>query len=145
MPNQPSTAHVVDRFLAALDAGDASAIAVLFAEAVDWRGGGKVALPWTGTRKHGSDVAAYFLTMWPHLVPGKSSSMIDQVIIARDDAIILGAFSHAARETGIPFQTPVALHLSVLLGALVKLHLYEDTWVVSNAFFPSSLLQTAPR
>jgi ketosteroid isomerase-like protein len=144
MPNPTSAADVVERFLAALGKGDAAAIAALFADTIDWRVGGNIALPWTGTRGRRSDVPAYFASMWPHFVPGKSSSTVDQVIVAGDDAVIFGAFRHTARETGIAFETPVALHLVVIMGYIVKLHLYEDTWVVSNAFFPPASPQAAP-
>jgi uncharacterized protein (DUF302 family)/ketosteroid isomerase-like protein len=134
MPNPTSTADVLDRFLKALGRGDASSVEALFADAIDWYVGGNPALPWTGTRTRRSDVATYFHTLWSHLTPGESSSVVEHIVVSGDDAVVFAVFKNTAKATGVTFETPVALHLGVAAGVIVKLHLYEDTWMVSNAF-----------
>jgi ketosteroid isomerase-like protein len=132
--NELTSDTLATRFLQRLADGDADAIARLFAEEIDWFVPGNTALPWTGHRSRGSDVASYFRTMWPHFVPGKSTSTLEQLLVAGDDAVVFATFMHTAASTGRAFQTAVAMHLEFVDGLIVKLHLYEDTWAVSNAF-----------
>jgi uncharacterized protein (DUF302 family)/ketosteroid isomerase-like protein len=135
MTQEPtSTTDVVARFLQELGRGDADAVEALFAPEMDWYVGGNPALPWTGTRTHRSDVGAYFRTLWSHLTPGESTSVLRQIVVSGSDAVVFGAFKNRAKGTGIVFETPIALHLQVVAGAIATLHLYEDTWLVSRAF-----------
>jgi ketosteroid isomerase-like protein len=48
---------------------------------------------------------------------------------------MFGTFTHTAASTGRSWNTPVAMHLEVADGKIVKLYLYEDTWAVSKAFY----------
>ena len=137
-PNESSTESVVSAFFAAVASGDADAIATLFADDIDWYVGGNPALPWTGTRQHRSDVAPYFRTLWPHFVSSESSSVIDQLIVSGTDAVVFATFKNKAASTGRAIHMPVVLHLRVTMGAIVMLHFYEDTWLVSSAFFPEA-------
>ncbi len=73
----------------------------------------------------------------PHFEEGKSIITPGSVVISGNDAVIFANFQHTVVSTGRTFQTPVALHLSVERDKIIGLHLYEDTWVVSNAFFGS--------
>lgn len=130
-----STAEVAGHFLERLTGGDADAIAALFAADVDWLVPGNIALPWVGRRSRRSEVVSYFRTMWPHFEPGKSTSTLDKLVIADQDAVVFATFTHTVAGTGRSFRTPVALHLVVVNGEITTLHLYEDTWAVSNAFF----------
>ncbi len=129
------TLPVATQLLQRLADGNADAIAELFAEQIDWYVPGNPALPWVGRRTSRSEVAEYFRTMWQNFEAGKSTSVLDSIIVLDDDAVIFATFSHTAASTGRTFQTPVALHLAIRDGQITKLHLYEDTWLVSNAFF----------
>jgi ketosteroid isomerase-like protein len=126
---------IVTSFLGQLAARDPDGMAGHFAEEIDWYVPGDTSLPWIGHRKHRADVAAFFRTMWPHFEPGKSTASVEKLIIADNDAIMLGTFTHTAASTGRSFTTPVAMHLAVTDGKIVRLYLYEDTWAVSKAFF----------
>jgi ketosteroid isomerase-like protein len=138
MATSSSTRDVVLSLLEALSSGDADRIAGLFADHVDWHVGGNNQLAWTGSRNSKAEVAEYFRTLWPALTPGKSSTDLDKVIVEGDDAVVLATFHHTAEPTGVAFTTPVAMHVAVESGRIAELHLHEDTWVVSEAFFPSS-------
>lgn len=133
--NERTTEDVVGGYLRRLADHDADAIAGLFADSIDWYVGGNAALPWTGARSHRSQVAEYFRTMWPHFVPGESTSTLQKLVISGDEAVVFAVFTHKAVSTGTTFQTPVAMHDTVNGGKIVAMHLYEDTWAVSNAFF----------
>jgi uncharacterized protein (DUF302 family)/ketosteroid isomerase-like protein len=133
-----NTADVVGRLLEALGRADADAVEALFTEEIDWYVGGNPALPWTGTRTRRSEVSAYFRTLWSHLVPGKSSSVVKDIVVSGNAAVVLGTFKNIAKSTGIVFEMPIALHLRVVDGSITTLHLYEDTWLVSEAFDQSS-------
>ncbi len=129
------TGEVVTRFFGRLAARDPEGMAALFAEEIDWYVPGDTALPWIGRRSHRAAVADYFRTMWPHFEPGKSTAQVGKLVVSGGDAIMLGTFSHTAAGTGRSFTTPVAMHLAVAGGQIVRLYLYEDTWAVSKAFF----------
>ncbi|MBD0256581.1 MAG: nuclear transport factor 2 family protein [Cytophagales bacterium] len=130
-----NTQAIVNNFFGRLAARDPDGMASLFAEQIDWYVPGDTGLPWIGHRSHRTDVADYFRTMWPHFEPGKSTASVEKLIVSGNDAIMLGTFSHTAASTGRSWNTPVAMHLAVDGGKIVKLYLYEDTWAVSKAFF----------
>ncbi|MCC3159762.1 nuclear transport factor 2 family protein [Hymenobacter sp. 15J16-1T3B] len=141
---QSTTESVLNNFLQNLARQDAAGIQASFADTIDWYVPGDPALPWTGARTRGSEVAAYFHTMWPHFVPGQSSASVQNLLVSGEDAVIFGTFSHTAASTGQHFQTPVALHLKVVEGKIRQLHLYEDTWLVSKALAPEVQRSSAP-
>jgi hypothetical protein len=131
----PTTEKVINSMFQRMAEQDADGIAEHFAEDIDWFVPGNVALPWVGPRSHRRDVADYFRTMWPHFEPGKSTTTIDKIVVAGGDAVVLAHFMHIPVSTGRTMQSPMAMHLEVADGKIVKMHLYEDTWVVSKAFF----------
>jgi ketosteroid isomerase-like protein len=130
----PTTADVVTTFLQHLGQQNAEGIAACFAEDIDWFVPGDPSLPWTGRRTRGAQVADYFRTMWPQFVPGHSTANVEKMLYSGPDVVVLGTFSHTVASTGRAFTTPVALHLVVENGKIVKLSLYEDTWMVGQAF-----------
>ena len=134
-PDAARTEAVVTDFFERLAARDPDGMAEHFADDIDWYVPGNPALPWTGRRSRRADVAAYFRIMWPQFEPGKSTASVEKLIVTGNDAVMLGTFSHVAAGTGRSFTTPVAMHLAVTDGKIVRLYLYEDTWAVSQAFF----------
>jgi uncharacterized protein len=129
-----TTESVTTEFLRRLAAQDAHGLGELFAADIDWNVPGNPDLPWTGRRSRREHVGEYFTTMWPAFVAGQSTASVNKVVIAGEDAVILGTFAHTAGTTGKRFETPVAMHLTITNGRIVRLHLYEDTLAVSNAF-----------
>lgn len=107
----------------------------LFAEDIDWIVPGDADLtPWAGRRTHRSEVPAYFRDLWSALVPGKSVVSVTAVVTERDEAVIFAVFDHVAAPTGRPFHTDVALRLTVVDGAVTRMHLFEDTAATAAAF-----------
>ncbi|GAB3274056.1 nuclear transport factor 2 family protein [Kineosporia babensis] len=125
---------VAETFLAHLAKQDADGIQELFAESIDWLVSGTDALSWTGRRTRREEVAPYFTTMWPHFVPGRSNVVLERFIVDGGDVVLLAVFTHTVVDTGKEFTTPVALHLGVEDGQVVRMHLYEDTLTVAKAF-----------
>ena len=125
---------VVEKFLERLGRQDPDGIQELFCEAIDWHVPGSDALPWTGRRTRREDVAPYFTTMWPHFAPGRSTVVLERVIVDGGDVVLLAVFTHTAVVSGKEFTTPVAMHLVVEDGRIVRMHLYEDTLTVAEAF-----------
>jgi len=130
-----TTAEIVNELLQRLDSRDAEAVGQLFADKIDWYVPGNSDLPWVGQRTSRGQVPEYFRTMWPHFVDGKSSATVEKVVIDGADAVIFAVFQHTAATTGRTFRTPTAMHVKVVDDKIVKLHLYEDTAKVSDAFF----------
>jgi ketosteroid isomerase-like protein len=79
-------------------------------------------------------VPEFLKTMWSHFRTDQSTASIDRIVVEGEEAVALGTFSHVANTTGRRFTTPVAMHLTVRDGRIVRVHLYEDTYAVARAF-----------
>ncbi|MFJ9620873.1 nuclear transport factor 2 family protein [Streptomyces sp. NPDC101181] len=135
MPTDSQTSRsVADQFVQRLGGQDQDGIQELFAADIDWYVPGSDSLPWTGRRIRREEVAPYFTTMWPHFVAGKSKVALDRIVVDGGDVILLGIFTHTVAATGKEFTTPSAMHLVVEDGEIVRMHLYEDTLSVAEAF-----------
>ncbi|GAA5194311.1 hypothetical protein GCM10023322_58370 [Rugosimonospora acidiphila] len=128
-----STRATVETFFRLLGERDADRVADLFAEEIDWFVPGREDIPWAGRRSRRQQVPEYFITMWPVFVAGESEVAIDQVVVEGADAVALGHFTHTVKANGRRFGTPVAMHLTVRDGQIVRLHLYEDTQLAAEA------------
>lgn len=125
---------VAEEFLERLGRQDPDGIQELFAEEIDWHVPGSDALPWTGRRTRREEVAPYFTTMWPHFAHGKSKVVLERVIVDGGDVVLLADFTHTVAASGKEFTTPTAVHLVVEDGRIVRMHLYEDTLTIAEAF-----------
>lgn len=125
---------VAEQFVERLGRQDQDGIQELFAADIDWHVPGNDELPWTGRRTHREEVAPYFTAMWPHFVPGKSNVVLERIIVDGGDVMLLGVFTHTVAATGKEFTTPSAMHLVVEDDEIVRMHLYEDTLTVDQAF-----------
>lgn len=132
--NQKTTEDLMARFMERLGEQDAEGIGELFADEIDWYVPGSQALPWTGPRSRREHVAEYFRTMWPAFVPGQSTATVDKIVIGGDDAVVFASFAHTVARNGKRLNTPAVLHLTVANGQIVRMHLYEDTLAVHEAF-----------
>jgi ketosteroid isomerase-like protein len=133
--SESETQNIITSFMERLASGNADGLSDLFAEEIDWFVPGSVDLPWTGRRSKAGDVNVYFRTMWPHFIAGKSESKLEKIIIKDHDAVVFARFTHFAKSTGRGFETEAALHFTIMDGKIVRMHLYEDTLAVSQAFF----------
>lgn len=82
------------------------------------------------------EVAPYFTTMWPHFAHDKSKVVLERVIVDGGDVMLLAVFTHTVVASGKEFTTPTAMHLVIEDGRIVRMHLYEDTLTVHEAFNP---------
>ncbi len=55
-------------------------------------------------------------------------------MVEGEEAVALGTLSHVANTTGRRSTTPVAMHITVRQGRIIRVHLYEDTHAVAQAF-----------
>jgi uncharacterized protein len=132
--NQKTTKEIMASFMDRLGEQDAEGIGELFADEIDWYVPGSETLPWTGPRSRREHVAEYFRTMWPAFVPGQSTATLDKIVIDGDDAVVFSSFTHTVARNGRRLTTPAALHLTIADGQIMRLHLYEDTLAVYQAF-----------
>ena len=130
-----TTRETIDAFLERLGRQEADEVARLFAEDIDWYVPGADTLPWTGRRSKRSDVAEYLRTLWRNLVPGESTVELDAILVDGEDAVVFSTFQHTAKRNGRRFRTPSAMRFRVANGEITKMHLYEDTAAVRDAFF----------
>ena len=132
--NQKTTEEIMASFMDRLGEQDAEGIGELFADEIDWYVPGSEALPWTGRRSRREHVAEYFRTIWPVFVSGQSTVSLGKIVIDGDDAVVFSSFSHVVAKNGKRLNTPAALHLTIGNGLIVRMHLYEDTLAVHEAF-----------
>jgi len=125
---------VAEKFVERLGRQDPNGIQELFAEVIDWHVPGSDALPWTGRRTRREEVAPYFTTMWPHFAHDKSKVVLERIIVDGADVMLLANFTHTVAASGKEFTTPAAVHLVVEDSRIVRMHLYEDTLTVNEAF-----------
>ncbi|MFG1790633.1 nuclear transport factor 2 family protein [Nocardia sp. NPDC049149] len=146
-----SSAHtraVVDELLHRIGAGDADAIADLYADEVDWRLNwpeaehGRTMTPWIRHRSTGAESAAHFRSIADHHVPEAAATEIERVVVDGAEAIVLGEIRQTARGTGRAYRARFALHLTVEAGRITRHHVYEDSLAVAQAFEP--VLDGAP-
>lgn len=128
------TRSTVESFLQRLGEGDPDRVAELFAASIDWFVPDSTRLPWTGVRTRRDDVAPYLRSMWSHFKPGQSEVRIDKILVDGEDAVVLGHFSHVIVSNDRQMATPVAMHLAVTDGEIVRMHIYEDTLAIAEAF-----------
>lgn len=129
------TIALLKTFLERLNAHDADGIAALFSDQIAWYVPGNKVRPWVGMGSRREHVARYFRTMWPYFEEGKTVVAPGNLVISGDDAVAFAAFTHTVESNGRSYQTQVALQLTISGSKIVRLNLYEDTWVVSGAFF----------
>lgn len=130
-----TTTEMTKAFLELLGAKDAEGLGELFADEIDWMVRGNPALaPWVGARSSKSEVPDYFHALWAALEPTKSVVSVDTVVTDSEEAVIFAAFDHVAASTGRPFHTDVAMRLTVAEGKITRMHLFEDTAAVAEAF-----------
>jgi ketosteroid isomerase-like protein len=73
--------------------------------------------------------------MWPHFEKGKSIVTVNHVLVSGNEVALFANFQHTVVSNGKTFQTPAAFHLTISNTKISRLHLYEDTLIVSRAFF----------
>ncbi|HEX4246384.1 MAG TPA: nuclear transport factor 2 family protein [Pseudonocardia sp.] len=128
--------NTVQAFFGHVGAGELDQAIALFTEQVDWLISGNQNLAWTGARSRPEEVADVLTTIGGLHVPGESVSEIRQILVDGADAVVLGRIAHTTLATGRRYDMPVAFHLTVRDGRIARLHMYEDTYLVSQAFEP---------
>jgi ketosteroid isomerase-like protein len=131
--NREVTQSLITSFLQNVGAGDADAVAALFADTVDWKVAGNSALPWIGVRTERSQIADYFRTMWSQFA-GPGTAEVHNILIDGGEGVLIATIGNSSVSTGRAFETPVAMYFRIEDRKIAKMHLYEDSWAVSNAF-----------
>lgn len=104
-----STRETVQQFLQSVGAHDVDAILDVFGDEVDWVVPGTPSLPWIGRPTTKSQVAEYFPTMWSHFNLDESEVMIEAIVAAGSDAVVIGRFGQQIAASGRRFATDVAM------------------------------------
>ena len=129
------TATIVAALLNRLEAGDATGVGELFAEEIDWYVPGPDDLPWTGRRTRPEEVSEFFLTLMSQFKPDTSTTTLDRILIDGDGAAIFTTVERTFASSGLSFTNPMVMLLEVGDAKIVKLHMYEDTRTIANAYY----------
>jgi uncharacterized protein len=133
------TRQTVEELLRRIAEGDPERIGQLFADEVDWKvdwpeGDYSQTVPWIRHRSTRADAADNFREIGEHHVPGESTVRVDAVLVDGPDAVVLGQLAHTAKPTGRSYAGAYALRVTVVDGAIIRFHIYEDSLAVAAAF-----------
>jgi ketosteroid isomerase-like protein len=129
-----TTAEIVHAFLQRLDARDLDGVAELFAEEIDWYVPGGDHLPWAGPRTRRAHVSEFFEHLESVFLPSENDVTLEKILVDGDDAVVFATFRRTFADSGRSFANPEAMHLEVRGGQIVRMHLYEDTGMVRDAY-----------
>jgi hypothetical protein len=132
-----TTLDTVRAFFSHVAEGELDRAIALFTDQVDWLIPGNESLAWTGARSRPDEIAEVLTTIGGLHVPGESVSEIRQILVDGSDAVVLGRIAHTTLGTGRRYDMLVAFHLTVRDGRISRLHMYEDSYLVSQAFEPT--------
>jgi ketosteroid isomerase-like protein len=134
------TQAVVEELLRRIGKGEPEGIAEMYAQTSDWKldwpaaEHGRPSTPWIRHRSSRADAAAHFRVLAEHHVPERAATEIEHILIAGNDAVVLGEIRQTARSTGRAYRARFALHLTVEHGLVTRHHVYEDSLAVAQAF-----------
>lgn len=129
-----STRETVQQFLQSVGAHDVDAILDVFGDEVDWVVPGTPSLPWIGRPTTKSQVAEYFPTMWSHFNLDESEVMIEAIVAPAPTLSLSDASVSRSRQAADGSRPTSRCNLKVEDGKIVKMHLYEDTLLIAEAF-----------
>ena len=141
MHTSPDSKAVLERYVAAIEAGDDDAIRDCFAEDATWRLDGD--LPISGTWRGRNTILGEFLaTAWSHYEPGSVAIEITG-IIAEGDRAVMQWTSRARTTAGRPYENRCIGVFDVRDGRIASVHEYMDTLYAHNtAFGPATPIGT---
>lgn len=137
-PTTSTTRQVVDDFLGRLADGDPTRVAALYATEVDWAldwpaGPVAEAVPWIRQRHSRSAVEQHFRDIAAGNAPAVEPTSVESILVDGEHAVVLGVLRNVVVSTGEPYEARFALHLTVVDGAIVRHHVYEDSLAVALA------------
>jgi ketosteroid isomerase-like protein len=134
-----STRETVGRLLQLVVAGDADAVADLYAERVDWRldwpadrHGADV--PWIRDRRTRADVAEHYRSIAAHHEPELADVDLEHLLVDGEHAVLTGTLVNTLRHNQVGYRARFALHLTVEDGRVTRHHVYEDSLAVAEAW-----------
>ncbi len=114
------------------EGADATEIARLFSEDVDWFIAGDTAtVPWIGRKSGRHGVAEFFRQLREHVAPERFA--IDAILVGQARAVVLGDLATRVKRTGRLIETAFAFDIGVRDGLIVRYHMLEDSWAVAEA------------
>jgi uncharacterized protein len=136
MPTSPDSKAVLERYVAAVQAGDEPAIRDAFATDAVWRLDGE--LPISGTWRGRETILNDFLgTAMSYYRPGSVSLEITS-LIADGDRVAMQWTSRAHTRTGEPYENHCIGVFTVRDGKITHVHEYMDTLYAYRTAFPEA-------
>jgi len=127
------TRSVVERYVAAVEAGDGPAVRDAFAETATWQLFGD--LPMSGTWKGRDTIVDEFLAgALGRYEPGSISLEITSVVVDGERAVVEGT-SRAPTRAGEPYENFCAGVFTVRDGKIQSVREYMDTMYARNMLF----------
>ena len=136
MPTSPDSKSVLERYVAALQAGDESAIRDAVADDAVWQLDGE--LPISGTWRGRDSIIDDFLgTALSYYRPGTISLEVTS-LIAEGDRVVMEWTSRAHTHTGEPYENRCIGVFTVRAGRIEHVHEYMDTLYAYRTAFTAA-------
>jgi uncharacterized protein len=136
MPTSPDSKTVLERYVAALQAGDEPAIRDAFADDAVWQLDGE--LPISGTWRGRDTIIDDFLgTALSYYRPGTISLEVTS-LIADGDRVAMEWTSRAHTHTGEPYENHCIGVFTVRAGKIEHVHEYMDTLYAYRTAFAAA-------
>jgi ketosteroid isomerase-like protein len=125
--------RLAGRLLAGIGQGaDPNEIAALFSADVRFEIAGDVgALPWIGRRTGRTSVAGFIRDLRDLTEPVRFD--VQGIMADNDRAVIIAELASRVRSTGQLIETPFAIILTGMDGAITRFQMLEDSFAVSRA------------
>ncbi len=130
---QASTVATVEAFFASFGSGHLPGLLDLFADKVDFNVAGAPNVPWAGVRSSKDEIAEFF-GLFGQVLTAPDSFEITRKISQDEDAVVIANAVFGVLATGKKFTNRYALHFTVTDGKIVRYHMYEDSYAISEAF-----------
>jgi uncharacterized protein (TIGR02246 family) len=133
MHTSPDSKAVLERYVAAIEAGDEETIRDCFAEDATWHLDGD--LPISGTWRGRETILGEFLAAaWSHYQPGSIDIEVTG-IVAEGDRAVMQWTSRARTTAGAPYENRCIGVFTVRDGRIANVHEYMDTLYAHRTAF----------
>ncbi|MFC4224703.1 nuclear transport factor 2 family protein [Lysinibacter cavernae] len=130
------TKTTVDAFFAAFGTGNLDGVINTFGETVDFAVPGAPNVPWTGIRTTKTQVAEFFTMLMRDGLTEPEEFTLDAMIVDGEEAVAAGHSRFRVVKTGKTFDNQFAIRFTVQEGNIVRYHMHEDSYAISEAFKP---------
>jgi ketosteroid isomerase-like protein len=128
------TQNILNGFFQSVGQKDPEAVALFFAEDVNFYIAESRYMPWTGKRSKRSEVAEALHLLFDAHEDGEDQFDIDHLFIDGQEAAVFGHAGRKVKATGKKFFAPVCQRFTIKNGLITRFLMLEDAHAIEEAF-----------